>query len=94
MGGRGGVCDQEREYNAEISSRIERLRKEGLVQRSDLARAAGLRVSMLYNYEVGLARWSAFRLALIAEYLRVPINQIMPRKTLNVESPHIDGELS
>jgi transcriptional regulator with XRE-family HTH domain len=87
MGGRGGICGHEVQYNAEISRRVEELRNGRRLMRSELARAAGVSASMLYNYEVGLTRWPAFRLRLIADYFKVPIDQLVPKTKTYVESP-------
>lgn len=93
MGSRKGICGREVQYNAEISRRIEQLREARRVQRSELAKAAGVSASMLYNYEVGLTRWPAFRLRLIADYFRVSLEQIVPKTKTYVEIPHIAQEL-
>jgi hypothetical protein len=93
MGGRRGICGREVQYHAEISRRIERLRISSRIERGELAKAAGVSASMFYNYEVGLTRWPVFRLRLIADYLRVPVDRLVPKTQTYVKSPHLAQEL-
>lgn len=93
MGGKGGICGREIQYNAEISRRIEQLRREREVASGELARAAGVSAPMLNNYRVGLTRWPAFRLRLIADYLGVPVYHILPGAKSYVKKPCKTGKL-
>lgn len=93
MGGPAGIPKDEVAYNAEISRRIEFLRKRRGVTGSELARAIGVSPAGLYHYEVGSVRWPVFRLRLIADYFRVPVVQLMPKSLTCVASPAAQREL-
>lgn len=93
MGSKAGISEREIEFNAAISRRVEKLCDSRKVMRSELARAAGVSPSMLYNYEVGLSRWPIFRVRLIAEYLQVPIDRLIPKTQTCVESPAAQEDL-
>lgn len=78
MGPRGCIGNQEKQYNAEISRRIEELRVARKVRRVRLAQAAGVSPSRLYAFEVGISRWPTFRVRLIADFFRVPVSELLP----------------
>ncbi len=93
MGGRGRISGREAQYNAEISRRIEQLRIERRMMRGELATAAGVSASKLYGYECGASRWPAFRLRLIADYLRVPVSDLVPKTPEYLVSPAVQEKL-
>lgn len=93
MGGRSGISGREVQYNTEISRRIEQLRASQDVRRCELAEAAGVTQQMLRAYEVGTSRWPVFRVRLIADYLRVPVEQLLPKSKSYVKAPSIQGKL-
>jgi transcriptional regulator with XRE-family HTH domain len=78
------ISDQEREFNAEISRRIEELRARHKLQRVDLARAAGVTVQALYAYEAGVTRWPVFRVHLLADFFEVELEKLMPKTKKNI----------
>lgn len=79
MGGLNGISGREVQYNAEISRRVEQLRVNLGVRKTELALAADVSPQQLRAYEVGTSRWPVFRVRLIAEYLRVSVEQLMPK---------------
>lgn len=93
MGGRNGVGGREAQYNAEISCRVEELRKERKVGPSELAKAAGVTPQMLRNYVVGLTRWPVFRVRLIADYFGVKVERLLPRSKSYMKPSCIQEEL-
>lgn len=78
MGSKHGIKGREVQYNAEVSRRIESLRVQLEVPRSELAKAADVTQQMLKAYEIGVTRWPVFRVRLIADYLGVTLERLMP----------------
>lgn len=78
MGAKGGIKKREIEYNAEVSRRIEELRVQHGLQRIELARAAGVTPQMLFAYLNGVSRWPLLRVRLIADYLGVRAERLIP----------------
>jgi transcriptional regulator with XRE-family HTH domain len=78
MGSKFGMKGREVVYNAEVSRRIESLRLQLNVRSTELAKAADVTPQMLRAYQIGTSRWPVFRLRLIADYLGVKLEQVMP----------------
>lgn len=93
MGRHWKISADEALYQAEIGRRVEDLRRRRKMRNDQLARAAGVKPTMLFQYQVGNTRWPAFRLRLLADYFRVPLEHLMPKYSLNVESPAAPQEL-
>ena len=79
MGGRKGISEAEARYGAEISRRVEFFRRVKGIRHGELATAAGISQQVLVGYESGASRWPAFRLRLIADFLQVSIEHIVPK---------------
>jgi transcriptional regulator with XRE-family HTH domain len=78
MGSKNGMKGREVRYNVEVSRRIESLRLQLNVRSTELAKAADVTPQMLRAYQIGASRWPVFRVRLIADYLGVKLDQLMP----------------
>jgi transcriptional regulator with XRE-family HTH domain len=79
MGGKM-MTEAERLFTLAISKQVEEARESAKVSRAELAAKIGVSAPMLYNYINGEARWSPFRLRLIADFLGVPVQCFIPKK--------------
>ena len=87
MATRKGISEREKQFNAQIGMRIEQIRRERKIPSAELAKAAGVTQQMFFQYEAGLVRWPVLRVRLIADYLREPIELILPKSKEYVVIP-------
>jgi len=70
--------EEERRFDIEVGSRIERLRVERRVRQGELAKAIDVTPQQLYSYETGQNGCPSCRLRMIAGFFGIEIGALVP----------------